>query len=246
MAPNSALCRSILISIANPRVFHSALHTGSDTGKEYGLHCFPRAILRQLEANTDAKWMVPFALPPGGETTSTSTGSIPKNSSIRFGAHRDSIYNTSQVTRSGPLAPSAPAATKQAHVGALTQHHPSPLIMEVTILDHQTALANLPEELDPVTLPALLGRFFQMDDMDTEATESFPPPPRPQRYQTQHRTHRLPTPRWPHPSQNHKGPCSPPPWRRARLHRRPSSRHLAFATQQRYKWGTSLSSCASY
>ena len=46
MDPNSALCRSILVSIANPRVFHSALHTGSDTGKEYGLHSFPRAILR--------------------------------------------------------------------------------------------------------------------------------------------------------------------------------------------------------
>jgi hypothetical protein len=60
MAPNSALYRSILVSIANPRVFHSALHTGSDTGKEYCLHTFPRAILRQLDANTDAKWPVPF------------------------------------------------------------------------------------------------------------------------------------------------------------------------------------------
>ena len=55
MAPDSALCRSILVSIANPRVFHSAMHTVSDTGKEYGLHTFPGAILRKLEANTDAK-----------------------------------------------------------------------------------------------------------------------------------------------------------------------------------------------
>jgi len=119
MAPNSALCRSILVSIANPRVFHSALHTGSDTGKEYGLHTFPRAIFRQLEANAEAKWLVPFSLTSAGGTTSTTTGLIPKIFSIRFGAHRDSIYNTSQVTRSGPLTPTALALTKQAHAGTL-------------------------------------------------------------------------------------------------------------------------------
>ena len=148
MALNSALCRSILVSIANPRVFHSALHTGSDTGKDYGLHTFPRVILRQLEANTDAKWLVPFSLPPVGGTTNTTTGVIPKNCSIRFGAHRDSIYNTSQVTRSDPLAPTAPALTRQAHAGTLTQYHPSPLIVEETLPDYQTTLDSLLEEPD--------------------------------------------------------------------------------------------------
>jgi len=83
------------------------------------------------------------------------------------------------VTRSCPLAPSALAATRQAHAGALTQHHPSFLILEVTILDQQTALANLPEEPDPVTLPALLGCFFQVDDMDTEAKGDPPVLPSP-------------------------------------------------------------------
>ncbi len=155
MAPNSALCRSILISIANPRVFHSALHTCSDTGKEFGLHTFPRLILRQLEANADAKWLEPLSHTPAGGATSTNLGIIPKNFSIRFGAHRDSIYNTSLVTRSGPLNPTAPALTKQAHAGTLTQYHPSPLILEEPLPDYQTALDSLPKELDPVTLPAL-------------------------------------------------------------------------------------------
>jgi len=41
MAPNSALCRSILIFITSPRSFHSVLYAGSDTGNEYGLHTFP-------------------------------------------------------------------------------------------------------------------------------------------------------------------------------------------------------------
>ncbi len=33
IAPISGLYCSIFLSIANPRVFHTALHTGSDTGK---------------------------------------------------------------------------------------------------------------------------------------------------------------------------------------------------------------------
>ena len=74
MAPNSPLCRFILVSIANPRVFHSALHTGSDTGKEDGLHTFPRSILRQLEANVDAQWLEPFSLTRAGTSSSTNTG----------------------------------------------------------------------------------------------------------------------------------------------------------------------------
>ena len=49
--------------------------------------------------------------------------------------------------------------------------------MEVTIPDHQAALANLPDEPDPVTLPALMGWFFQTDDMDTEAPGNHTVPP---------------------------------------------------------------------
>jgi hypothetical protein len=84
--------------------------------------------------------------PPVGGEPITTTGAIPKNFSIRFGAHRDSIYNTSHVTRSGPLAPMAPSLTRQAHAATLTQHHPSPLIVEETLPDYHTALDNLPEE----------------------------------------------------------------------------------------------------
>ena len=64
------------------------------------------------------------------------------------------------MSRPGPLNPTAPTLTRQAHAGALTAYHPSPLIMEETFPDYQTALASLPEEPNPVTLPALKGRFF--------------------------------------------------------------------------------------
>ena len=110
--------------------------------------------------NADAEWLVPVSLTPARGAANTITGIIPKNFSIRFGAHRDYIYNTSQVPRPGPLNPTAPTLTRQAHAGTLTQYQPSPLILEETLPDYQTALDILPEELDPVTLPALKGSFF--------------------------------------------------------------------------------------
>ena len=61
--PNSRLRTSIYVSIASPRVFHLALHTSSDTGKEYGLHTFTRTILRQLEACTNATWLELYKTP---------------------------------------------------------------------------------------------------------------------------------------------------------------------------------------
>ena len=32
--------------IANPRVFHSAIHTGSDSAKEFGLRIFQKSFLQ--------------------------------------------------------------------------------------------------------------------------------------------------------------------------------------------------------
>jgi hypothetical protein len=45
-AINSPVCQSIVISIANPRVYHSALHSGSDSNKKFVLHIFPKSVLR--------------------------------------------------------------------------------------------------------------------------------------------------------------------------------------------------------
>ena len=78
------------------------------------------------------------------------------------------------MTRSGPLNPTAPTLTRQAHAGALTAYHPSPLILEETLPDYQTTLDSLPEEPDPVTLPVLKGSFFQLEDMDAESVADPP------------------------------------------------------------------------
>jgi hypothetical protein len=51
------------------------------------------------------------------------------------------------------------------------------MIMEVTFPDYQTAMASLPEEPSPFTLPALQGRFFQPYDMDMEGAADPPADP---------------------------------------------------------------------
>ncbi len=75
-AIDSPVCQSILISIANPRVFYSALHSGSDTHKEFGLHIFPKSVLRQVETAQGVQWFTPLSLAPT-TTTGTSGATLP-------------------------------------------------------------------------------------------------------------------------------------------------------------------------
>jgi hypothetical protein len=51
------------------------------------------------------------------------------------------------------------------------------MILEETLPEYQTALASLPEEPNPVTLPPLLGRFYQSEEMDAEQTADPPAVP---------------------------------------------------------------------
>ena len=87
---------------------------------------------------------------------------------IRFGAHRDSIYN-SEVTKAPALTPQAPGATRKANADALIYRHPTPPIVEVVFPTFQAALDNLPEEPTPLALPALKGCFFQPEDMEDDS-----------------------------------------------------------------------------
>ncbi len=56
------LYTSIILSIANLRVFHDALLTGSESTKKFGLDIFNNSVLQQLEAVPNAVWMAPFWL----------------------------------------------------------------------------------------------------------------------------------------------------------------------------------------
>jgi len=181
--PNSRhLCKGIYVSIANPRVFHRALHTGSDAGKEYGLHTFPRTVLRQMGACQSATWLKSFRLVPTSGTASSTAGEIPKNISLRLGAHRDSICGIYLGSRAGPLTPSAPVAVRAAQGAALTHRHPRPPFLDEAFPAYETALANLPEELTPMKLPILTTPQPSPEDMDAETTVPGLDPIAPQTY----------------------------------------------------------------
>jgi hypothetical protein len=168
--PNSRICTCIYVSIANPRVFHLALHIISEIGKEFGLHTFPRTILRQLEECQDATLLKSFRLTPTTCTFDSSTGDIPKNFSLRLRAHMYSICGTSMGSRTGPLTPSAPGAVRAAQAAALTHRHPRPPILDEVFPSYDTALSNLPKESTPLTLPALTTPQHSPEDMDDETT----------------------------------------------------------------------------
>jgi hypothetical protein len=83
----SPMCPSITISIACPKVFHNVLHTGSNSARDFGLHTFPKSVLQHLEVAEDASWMASFRPLAQTHFGTTFPAPLPKNLSIRFGAH---------------------------------------------------------------------------------------------------------------------------------------------------------------
>jgi len=83
---NSPLCQSILLSIASPRVYHTALNSGSVSHKEFGLHTFPKFVLQTISAAPGMEWHCPFTLPMQFVSGDTQARQVyPKNLTIRFG-----------------------------------------------------------------------------------------------------------------------------------------------------------------
>ena len=119
-AKQSYLCRNLLLSIAKPRVYHNALHSGSDSSKEFGLHTFPKSVLQQLAAALGIQWLSPFALPlhpPSGAAPDASPARTanPKNLTLRFGAHRASVYGSYAAAKLAPFAAAAKDRVREAH-----------------------------------------------------------------------------------------------------------------------------------
>ena len=105
----SPLCSSLTISIACPRVFHNALHTCSNSARDFGLRTFSKFVLQQLETAEAASKKAPFRSPVPAQVGAMPLGPFLNNLSIRFGAHRASIYgrfvpkfwtNNSRTTKS--------------------------------------------------------------------------------------------------------------------------------------------------
>jgi hypothetical protein len=110
----------LFLSIASPRVHHSALHSGSDSHKEFGLHSFPKSVLQQLDVAPGIKLLSPFTLPlrsPSGDAPEATHAwtAIPKNFTIMFGAHRASVYGSSAAAKSAAFAAAAKDPVRESH-----------------------------------------------------------------------------------------------------------------------------------
>jgi hypothetical protein len=154
-AINSPVCQSILISIANPRVYHTALHSGSDSNKEFGLHIFPKSVLRQLEAAQGVQWLTPLQLSPTPAAGTTGAPALPKNLVIRFGAHRASIYGASRTARSDPLIATAKDPVREAHARDFIANYVHAEILDAEFPEYQALLDSMNDEVPPIVLPCL-------------------------------------------------------------------------------------------
>ena len=113
------------------RVFHSALHTGSNSQRDFGLHTFPKSVLEQLEAAPSATWIAFFRLQQPPQTGTSAPGPLPKNLSIRFGAHRASIYGSTKAAKKMALTPSSNERTRESHAKEIAGSLIRPPILDV-------------------------------------------------------------------------------------------------------------------
>ena len=142
----SPLCTSITLSLACPRVFHTALHSGSNSSRDFSLHTFPRFVLSHLETADGASWLAPFRPPAPAQIGAGTPVPLPKNLSIRFGAHRASIYGTTKAAKTAALTASTKDRVRESHARELTIRHPSPNILDEVFPDYQQLLDNAEAE----------------------------------------------------------------------------------------------------
>ncbi len=141
------------MSLASPRVFHSALHTGSNSQRGFGLHTFPKSVLEKLEAAPAATRLASFRLQQPPQIGTSTPGPIPNNLSIRFGAHRASIYGSTKAAKNMVLTPSANDRTRESHDKEIDGSLIRPPILDAEFQEYQTLLDVAETEDTPFTLP---------------------------------------------------------------------------------------------
>jgi hypothetical protein len=144
-------------------VYYSALHSGLDSNKEFGLHTFPESVLQQLGTAPGIHWLFSFTLPlrrpsrDAPEATPSRTA-IPKNLTIRLGAHRASVYGSSATVKTAPFAAEAKDPARESHardfIHKLVQH----TIMDEEFLDYQKLLDGIAVDPIPITLACIPSR----------------------------------------------------------------------------------------
>jgi len=87
------------------------------------------------------QWISSFTLPlhpPTGDALASSPTrtAIPKNLTMRFGAHRASVYGSSDAAKAAPFAASAKDSVRESHTRDFIQTHNQPKITEEEFPDY--------------------------------------------------------------------------------------------------------------
>jgi hypothetical protein len=159
-ARHAHFLQTLLLSIANTRVYHSALHSGSNSLKEFGLHTFPKSVLQQFDAAPRLQLTSPFTpplRPPAGDAhiSAPASSAIPKNLTIRFGAHRASVYGNSDAAKITPFAASAKDLVRESQARDFIQESIQPKIRKEEFPDYQKFLDDVAAYPTPVILTCL-------------------------------------------------------------------------------------------
>jgi hypothetical protein len=122
-------------------MYHSALHTGSDSSKEFGIHAFPKSVLQQLAVVKEVQW--PFLIPlsihlSSGDTTADSSARLvfPKSLTISFGAHRASIYGTTAAANTAAIAAASKGVVRETHARKRMHKPVHPKILDEDFPDY--------------------------------------------------------------------------------------------------------------
>ena len=97
--------------------------------------------------------MASFRLHQPPQTGTSAPGPLSKNLSIRFGAHRASIYGSTKAAKTMALTPSANDRTRESHCKEIAGSMIRPPILDAEFQEYQTLLDAAETEDTPFTLP---------------------------------------------------------------------------------------------
>jgi hypothetical protein len=79
----------------------------------------------------------------------------PKNLSLRFGAHRASVYGSSATAKNAAFNAAAKDPIREAHAMEFMARPVFPQILSEEFADYDTLMADMAEDPTPLTLPCI-------------------------------------------------------------------------------------------
>jgi hypothetical protein len=133
-----------------------------------------------LATAPEVQWLSPFTLPlcpPSGDTpeATLARSAIPKKLTIRFEAHRASVYGKPAAGKTAAFASAAKNLVRESHAMNFIHKLVHPKILDEEILDYQKLLDDMGVEPSPLTLPASQLWHLPTLPLDKNAPEQLRP-----------------------------------------------------------------------